>query len=416
MGRRVRASRHAGLDGVQERHGRDAVAVYLGNPNAHTIAGPFYGRPLISALATRNLFSASTVDQMPMHVACGFTFGDPMAIPVPDLDRTDLLLMLGANPWESNGSLCTAPDFPGRLEAIASAAARSSSSIPGGRRPPRTPTSTSPSVPAPTPSSCSASSTPALRQDLAPVGVPASPASRSCGRWLPAVHARGRGPGCGVTCRESRLARELAAAPTAAVYGRIGTCTVEFGTLANWLVDVRQRPDRQPGPARAGPCSPRAARATGRRAGRGFATGRWHSRVRGLPEVNGELPAATLADEIETPGEGQVRALVTLAGNPVLSHPAAPASTGPSRDLEFMVCVDPYLNETTRHADVILPPPPRAQRRTTTALPRLRGAQHGGTRRRCCRWTTGATASAAILARLAGSRRRPGRRPERPGR
>ena len=108
----------AGLDGVQDRHGRDAVAVYLGNPNAHTIAGSFYARPLIKALATRSLFSASTVDQMPMHVACGFTFGDPMAIPVPDLDRTDLLVMLGANPWESNGSLCTAPDFPGRLEAI----------------------------------------------------------------------------------------------------------------------------------------------------------------------------------------------------------------------------------------------------------------------------------------------------------
>ncbi len=103
---------------IMEEHGRDAVGVYLGNPNAHTLAGVLYVRPFIRALGTRNLFSASTVDQMPKHVSSGHMFGNALAIPVPDLDRTDYLLMLGANPWESNGSLCTAPDFPGRLKAI----------------------------------------------------------------------------------------------------------------------------------------------------------------------------------------------------------------------------------------------------------------------------------------------------------
>jgi len=107
-----------GLRGVLSRHGRDAVAVYLGNPNVHNLAGSLYVRPLLRALGTRQVYSASTVDQMPKHVSSGLLFGDPNAIPVPDLDHTDFLLMLGANPWESNGSLCTAPDFPGRLRAL----------------------------------------------------------------------------------------------------------------------------------------------------------------------------------------------------------------------------------------------------------------------------------------------------------
>ena len=152
------------------------------------------------------------------------------------------------------------------------------------------------------------------------------------------------------------LARELAAAPTAAVYGRIGTHTTAYGTLAAWLVDVLNvltgNLDR-PG----GAMFPHAAHERPRRPARAFRTGRWHSRVRGLPEAMGELPVATLADEIETPGTGQVRALLTIAGNPALTTPDAGRLEGLLAGLELMVCVDPYLNATTRHADVILPPP-----------------------------------------------------------
>ena len=147
------------LGPIQEASGRDSVALYLGNPSAHTIAGTLFGRPLIQALGTKNLYSASTVDQMPKHVSCGFLFGNPGAIPVPDLDRTDYLLMLGADPLESNGSLCTAPDFPGRLDRIRDAAGGSSSSIPGAAGPPPSRTSTWPSARAPTPSGCSPCST-----------------------------------------------------------------------------------------------------------------------------------------------------------------------------------------------------------------------------------------------------------------
>ncbi|HEY2947651.1 MAG TPA: molybdopterin-dependent oxidoreductase, partial [Micromonosporaceae bacterium] len=112
------AAVHAGLTRVIERHDRDAVALYLGNPNVHTLAGGLYAGALRRALASRNVFTASTLDQMPKHVSCGYLFGHPLAVPVPDVDRTDLLLILGADPYSSNGSLWTVPDVPGRLKAL----------------------------------------------------------------------------------------------------------------------------------------------------------------------------------------------------------------------------------------------------------------------------------------------------------
>jgi anaerobic selenocysteine-containing dehydrogenase len=170
-------------------------------------------------------------------------------------------------------------------------------------------------------------------------------------------------PRCGVDARTIReLTSDLAAASPAAVYGRVGTTTVEHGTVTSWLVDVLNiltgNLDR-PG----GAMFPLPAHGQrGRGSGRGFQVGRWHSRVRGLPEVAGELPAVTLVDEIETPGQGQVRALITMAGNPAVSVPNADRLDRAIAGLDFVVCVDPYVNETTRHADVILPPPAPSRR------------------------------------------------------
>ncbi|MEU0478615.1 molybdopterin-dependent oxidoreductase [Streptosporangium sp. NPDC006013] len=344
-----------GLKGVIDAHGRRSLAVYVGNPNAHSMAGALYGTPLIRALGTRNIFSASTADQMPKHVSCGLMLGDPLAIAVPDLDRTDYLLMLGANPLESNGSLCTAPDFPGRLKALRGR---------GGRLVVVDPRRTRTAALADEHLFVRPGTDAYLlfgivhtlfAEDLTSVGVEVNgldEVRRLAEDFAPETVA----PICGVPATEIvRLARELAAAPTAAVYARIGTCTVEFGTVTQWLVDVVNiltgNFDR-PG----GVMFAKTAVENGRRS-RPYTTGRWHSRVRGLPEANGELPVATLADEIETPGEGQVRGLVMVAGNPVLSAPGGPRLDAAFRDLEFMVCVDPYLNETTRHANVILPPP-----------------------------------------------------------
>ncbi|MFF5209961.1 molybdopterin-dependent oxidoreductase [Streptosporangium sp. NPDC000396] len=344
-----------GLKGVIDVHGRQALAVYVGNPNAHSMAGALYGPPLIRALGTRNVFSASTADQMPKHVSCGLMFGDPLAIPVPDLDRTGYLLMLGANPLESNGSLCTAPDFPGRLKALRRR---------GGKLvvvdPRRTRTAALADehlfVRPGTDAYLLFGIIHALfAENLTTIGVEVD-GLEDLRRLSEEFSPEAVTGICGVPAEKIvRLARELAAAPTAAVYARIGTCTAEFGTVAQWLVDainiLTGNFDR-PG----GVMFAKTAVENGRRS-KPYTTGRWHSRVRGLPEANGELPVATLADEIETPGEGQVRALVTVAGNPVLSAPGGPRLDRAFGDLEFMVCVDPYLNETTRHAHVILPPP-----------------------------------------------------------
>ncbi|GGQ44845.1 dehydrogenase [Couchioplanes caeruleus subsp. azureus] len=360
------AAVEAGLRPVLDRHGPDAVALYLGNPNVHTMAGSLYVSPLLRAVGSRNIFTASTVDQMPKHVACGYLYGSPLAIPVPDVDRTDLLLMLGANPWESNGSLATAADFPGRLKAIQAR---------GGRfvvvDPRRTRTAEHADEHLFIRPGTDAYLLFGIVHTLFEEGL--TDLGRLAGHVTGVEEvrelARAFAPevvtaACAVPADRIRgLARELAAAPTAAVYGRIGTCTVEFGTLTSWLVDVVNvltgNLDR-PG----GAMFPLAAhlRTRPQPGGKGFRTGRWHSRVRGLPEVKGELPVATLADEIETPGDGQVRAFVTVAGNPVLSTPNSGRLDRALGGLDFMVSVDPYLNETTRHADVVLPPTDAARK------------------------------------------------------
>ena len=341
---------------------RDACAIYLGNPTIHNHAGTLYVRPLIMGLGTTNIYSASTVDQMPKHVSAGLMFGDPLTIPVPDVDRTDYALLLGANPWESNGSLATAPDFPGRLTAIRER---------GGRvvvvDPRRTKTAEEADEhvairPGTDAHWLCALANVLFAEDLVDLGdVDGIADGVEAVRELVAPFTpEAVADVCRVDAETTRrIARELAAAPSACVYGRIGTCTVEFGTLASWAVDVinaltgnLDRPGGAmfPYPAHTTPHPPTPG-------GRGFTIGRHHSRVKGHPEVRRELPVATLADEILTPGEGQVRALITFAGNPVRSCPDSTRLDEALASLDAMVSVDPYLNETTRHADVILPPP-----------------------------------------------------------
>ncbi|WP_329259095.1 molybdopterin oxidoreductase family protein [Actinoallomurus sp. NBC_01490] len=347
-----------GLTGVAGRHGRQALAIYLGNPNAHTLAGGLYAGPLVRALGTTNVYSASTVDQMPKHVSSGLLFGDSLAIPVPDLDRTSYLLILGANPVDSGGSLCTAADFPGRLRALRERGGRLVVVDPRRTRTARLADRHLAVRPGTDAYLLFAVVHTLFEEGLAVRRDDADGADEVAALARDFTPERVAGV-CGVAAPEiRRLARELAAAPSAAVYARIGTSTAAFGTLTSWLVDVLNvltgNLDR-PGGAMF-PLAPH--RPAGARSRRGFRLGRWHSRVRGLPEVRGELPATTLVDEIVTPGEGQVRALVTVAGNPVLSTPGGDRLGDALGALEFMISVDPYLNETTRHAHVVLPPPP----------------------------------------------------------
>jgi anaerobic selenocysteine-containing dehydrogenase len=354
---------------IVEQRGRDAVGIYLGNPNAHSLAALIFLRPLIRALGTTNVFSASTVDQRPKEVSAGLMFGGVLTVPVPDVDRTDFLLMLGANPYASNGSLATAPDWPGRIEALLER---------GGRLVVVDPRRTQTAVVASQHLAIRPGTDPLLLMAL--VNVLAADGLIGLDRLEPYVTGVDQvvglaepftpeavAPATGLDPEEIRgLAHELAAAPSACVYGRIGTTTAEFGTLTSWLVDVLNvltgNLDR-PGGAMFATAAAGAANTRGTpRYGRGIKLHRRRSRVRGLGETMGELPAACLAEEIDTPGEGQIRAMVVVGGNPVLSTPNAGRLDAALAGLEFMVAVDPYVNETTRHADVILPVPTALQR------------------------------------------------------
>jgi anaerobic selenocysteine-containing dehydrogenase len=357
------------LPPLLEEHGRNSVGVYLGNPSAHSLSGILYGRALIKGLGTKNVFSASTVDQMPKQVASGLMFGSMLSIPIPDVDRTDHMLILGANPLASNGSLMTAPDMRGRLRAIRER---------GGKvvvvDPRRSRTAEHADEHHFIRPGTDALLLAAMVREIFDTGLadPGAVSRHTTGieraRELVVPFTPERvAPACGIDPDEiRRMARELAEAERAVVYGRIGTCTQEFGTLASWLVDVLNvmtgnldRPGGAMFPkAAAGQSNSRGEGGSGR----GVTFGRWQSRVRGLPEVFGEIPVACLSEEIETPGEGQIRALVTIAGNPARSTPNSDRLNAALDSLDFMLCLDVYVNETTRHADVILPGPTPLQR------------------------------------------------------
>jgi len=351
-----------GLGGLQARHGKDAVGLSLGNPNVHKLGLSLYGARLHKALGTKNVFSASTLDQMPKQLSSGLMFGHWLSIAVPDIERTDYLLMLGANPMASNGSLWTVPDFRGKAKALQAR---------GGRLvvvdPRRTETA------------AIADRHLAIRpggdvflllgmvhtlfdegllrlRHLAPYVSGLDDLQRAVQPFAPeAMAAR-----CGIDAAMIRtLARELAGAEHGVAYGRLGTCTQPYGTLCSWLVDVLNVLTGQldaPGGAmfpKAPAFATNTMGAPGQ--GRGIVTGRHRSRVSGAPEVFGEIPMGCLAEEIETPGDGRLRALITIASNPVLSAPNGARLAAALEQLEFMVSIDIYLNETTRHADVILP-------------------------------------------------------------
>ncbi|MGD2042568.1 MAG: molybdopterin-dependent oxidoreductase, partial [Acidimicrobiia bacterium] len=344
------------LGPIISEHGPNAIGVYLGNPNVHSMSGVLYPRIFLKMLRTRSIFSASTVDQMPKHVTSGYMFGHPDLIPVPDIDRTDYLLMLGANPYESNGSLATAPDWPGRMEAISERGGKVVVVDPRSTKTTRAADEHIPIRPGTDALFLFAVANVIFEEGLTRLGHLADSlagideVAAAVGPFRPEFVE----PSCGVPAEDiRRIAGELARAETAAVYGRIGTHTVEFGTLTSWIVDVLNAITGNldnPG----GVMFPRPAHEQPRKK-RQFHTGRWTTRVNGLPEVRGELPVSALADEILEAGDERIRAMVTIAGNPILSTPDSDRLDEAFGSLDFTISLDVYLNETTRHADVILP-------------------------------------------------------------
>ncbi|MCA9632328.1 MAG: molybdopterin-dependent oxidoreductase [Myxococcales bacterium] len=361
----------SGLNRVRQQYGNDSLATYAGNPNAHSLHAMIYGPVLTKALQTKHRYSASSADQLPKMISCGLMFGGGLTVPIPDLDKTKYLLMLGANPMVSNGSLMTAPGIKHRLRAIRER---------GGKvvvvDPRRTETCAEAHEHLPIRPGTDAAFVLALvnvvLQDgaaqferLAGVTLGLSEVTQAIGAFTPAKVSAF----CGIPeAVIVRVAREFAAADCAACYGRIGTTCQEFGTLASWAIDVLNivtgNLDREGGVMFPLPAAARGGnRLDTDGPGRGTKFGRWTSSVRGLWEAFGELPVSVLAEEILDAEESQrVRGMVTVAGNPLLSAPGTNRLEAAFASLEFMVSVDIYLNETTRHADVILPPPPPLER------------------------------------------------------
>ncbi len=351
-----------GLARAINEHGRDAVGIYLGNPNAHSLGAQTHGGGMLKTFRTRNKFSASSVDQIPHQFVAWQLFGHQLMIPIADIDRTSYFLVFGANPMASNGSLMTVPDFPNRLRELKKR---------GGRMvvfdPRRTETAKVADEHHFVRPATDAVVLLSMVHVLFEEGLTAPPpyvreiesVRLAVAEFTPEYAAAASGVPADVI---RRITREFAAADGAAAYGRLGLSTQGFGSICQWAIQclniLTGNFDREGGVLFTEPAVDIVGKAM---FGRGHHDV-WRSRVRQAPEFGGELPVSTLREEIDTPGEGQIHAVLTVAGNPVLSTPDGKRLGEAFDGLDFMAAVDIYLNETTRHADVVLPP--------TTALER----------------------------------------------
>jgi len=340
-----------------EKQGIDAIGAYFGNPSVHNYGMLTHQRNLFRHIRTRNRFSATSVDQLPHHLVSLWCFGHMLLHPIPDVDRTHYFLMLGANPLASNGSIWTVPDVRQRLKDLKSR---------GGKLvvvdPRRTETAELASEhlfirPGSDAAFLLAMIHVLFRDDLVAPG-PLGDFTDGLDEVAAAVSELSPDWAAPLTGIEAddivRIAHELAEAEAGICYGRMGVSTQAYGALCQWAIQVINvatgHLDKPGGSLFTRPAMDQVVNTNPG----GF--GRFASRGRGLPEFNYELPAATMVDEIRTEGEGQIRLMFTGAGNPVLSTPNGRALDEALEEVDFMISVDPALNETTRHADVILPP------------------------------------------------------------
>jgi len=342
------------LAAIQARHGQNAVAIYQGNPSVHNYGLMTHSNYFLGLLKTRNRFSATSVDQLPQHLSSHLMYGHGLLLPIPDIDHTDFMLILGGNPLASNGSIMTVPDVEKRLKAIQAR---------GGQvvvvDPRRSETAAMADQHLFVRPGGDAALLFGLLNTLFTEGLTRDSHLPVDGldevrQAVAGFSAEAMSPLCAVPASRIRqLARDFAAADKAVCYGRMGVSTQSFGTLCHWLVQlinlVTGNLDRVGGAL----CTEPAVDLVASTSGGHF--NRWQSRVSGLPEYGGELPVSALAEEMLSEGQGQVRALVTIAGNPVLSTPNGRQLEQALDGLEFMVSIDLYINETTRYADLILP-------------------------------------------------------------
>ncbi|MDB5851936.1 MAG: molybdopterin oxidoreductase family protein [Rhodoferax sp.] len=351
-----------GLAKAVNENDKNALGIYVGNPNAHSLGSMTHGFELIKTFKTRNKFSASSVDQIPHMYVGMLQFGHQLLLPVADIDRTNYFLVFGANPMASNGSLMTVPDFPNRVRELKAR---------GGKMvvfdPRRTETAKVASEHHFIRPASDAVVLMAMVNTLLDEGLANPPAyvdnTDALGAAIADFTPEYAETVSGVPAAEiRRITREFAAADGSAAYGRIGLSTQGFGSICQWAINLLNilsgNLDRVGGVLFPEPAIDAAKNGL-------LGAGHfdiWRSRVRDMPEFGGELPVSCFREEIDTPGKGQIKAVLTLAGNPVLSTPDGRRLAESFAGLDFMASVDIYLNETTRHADVILPPPSQLQR------------------------------------------------------
>ncbi|WP_299355877.1 molybdopterin-dependent oxidoreductase [uncultured Shimia sp.] len=348
------------LRAVQEVHGRDGVGVYLGNPNAHKFGNLLNLPALVKALGTKNRYSSATADQIPHHVASIHMLGHPMLIPVPDVERTDFMLIIGGNPVVSNGSMMTAPGFGKRIDEIKSR---------GGCvvviDPRRTETAEKASDHLFIRPETDAFLMLALIHEVFAAGLVdlGALAGKVTGLealqeavtpFTPDLAAKRTGIPANII---RQLARDFATSPSAVCYARMGASTQSFGSLCQWannaLNIITGNFDHEGGAMFTTPALDYVGMTSRKGQERTYPERR--SRVSGQPLYNGEFPVSVMAQEMETPGEGQIKALVCVAGNPVLTAPNGRRIEQCLEGLDFMLAIDIHVNDTTRHADLILP-------------------------------------------------------------
>ena len=343
---------------IQTKYGRNAVAVFQGNPSVHNFGTLLSSGELLKSLKTQNHYTATSVDQLPHHFAAWAMLGHPLLLPIPDIDRTQYFLILGANPLASNGSLMTSPDIINRLEAIKKRGGKVMLVDPRRTETARVATEHHFIKPSSDVYFLLAVIHTLFAENLVkPERLGEFTDNLETLREISKDYApESVADLTGIAADEiRRIAIEFASAERAVCYGRIGLSTQKFGGLCQWLINainiLTGNFDRAGGAMFTAPAFDVLAASKGANI-----YNRWQSRVRKLPEFMGELPVAALAEEILTGGEGQIKALITSCGNPVLSTPNGSGLAGALDQLEFMVSIDIYINETTRHADIILPP------------------------------------------------------------
>ncbi len=353
------------LTSIQKDYGRDALGVYLGNPSVHNLEAMLYGTSFFNQLKTKNRYTATSVDQLPHHLAAMLMFGHPLLLPIPDIDHTDFMLILGANPMVSNGSIMSSPNIRSRLKAIQKRQGKIVTIDPRFTETAKIADQHLFIKPGSDALLLLAMVNYLFSKNLVNTGHLAAHISdvEAVKNLVAPYHCKNIAPLVEMDAAAiEKLVEDFCQAKSAVLYARIGVSTHEFGSLVNWLVNLFNlltgNLDSPGGMMFTQP----AIDLVGNKKPKSKKFARYYSRVKNYPETLGEFPVVTLADEILTPGDGQIKAMITAAGNPLLSTPDNQRLSQAFESLDFMLSIDFYINETTRHANIILPPPTALER------------------------------------------------------